>query len=55
MGFAKGSTHPTRCALRAGPSRASFSMVMPLWDDNNETLHDKMCGTRVVSTVPSAA
>ena len=32
-----------------------LNYLMPLWDDNNETLHDKMCGTRVVSTVPSAA
>jgi uncharacterized RDD family membrane protein YckC len=23
--------------------------LMPLWDDNNETLHDKMCKTRVVT------
>jgi uncharacterized RDD family membrane protein YckC len=27
--------------------------LFPLWDDNNETLHDKMCSTRVVMVGPS--
>ncbi|HEV2811629.1 MAG TPA: RDD family protein [Solirubrobacteraceae bacterium] len=26
-----------------------LNYLWPLWDDRNETLHDKMCGTRVLS------
>ncbi len=29
--------------------------LFPLWDKDNETLHDKMCKTRVVQAVRSAA
>jgi uncharacterized RDD family membrane protein YckC len=27
-----------------------LNYLWPLWDDNNEALHDKVCGTRVVQT-----
>ena len=32
-----------------------INYLFPLWDSHNEALHDKMCGTRVVTAEPSAA
>ncbi len=32
-----------------------LNYLFPLWDDDNEALHDKMCGTRVVVAGPPPA